>query len=71
MNSAERRIELLRLSKPQNVSVPDMALWLSMADQLDAWVLKGAGQSSDEAQHKPESEASPARTKRPSPPRQQ
>tara|TARA_R110000868_G_scaffold110825_1_gene299760 strand:+ start:1396 stop:1623 length:228 start_codon:yes stop_codon:yes gene_type:complete len=40
MNDADRalnRIELLRLTKP-NATMPDMAVWLDMANQLDAWV---------------------------------
>lgn len=34
---ALHRIELLRLTKPAS-TMPDMAAWLGMADQLDAWV---------------------------------
>lgn len=40
MNDADRaqhRIELLRLTKPA-ASMPDMAAWLAMANELDAWV---------------------------------
>ena len=32
-----RRLEVLRLTKPA-ASMPDMAAWLAMADQLDAWI---------------------------------
>lgn len=49
MTRDERRIEVLRLTKPVGVSVPDMPLWLGMADQLDAWIMSGAGQLSPES----------------------
>lgn len=39
MSPIERRVEILRLTKPGGVSIPDMAMWLDMADELEVWVL--------------------------------
>ena len=64
MTDIERLLEVLRLSKPHDISNPDMTMWLGRADQLDAWVLAGAGQSSTEAQREPEPDAPQARTQR-------
>lgn len=60
MTPEQRRLEVLRLAKPANVSVPDMALWLAMADQLDDWLLTGSGQPAPQAPaDQPETSQSP------------
>lgn len=64
MNDVERRLEVLRLSKPHDISNPDVTMWLGRADLLDAWVLSGAGQPSTEAQRELDPQASQARTQR-------
>ena len=50
LSLAEVRIELLKLTKP-NADRPDMDEWLGRATKLEGW-LNGAGQPSQEAQHK-------------------
>lgn len=45
--SAEVRLELLRLTKP-NVDNPNIELWLKRAKELEAYVI-GAGSPSKEA----------------------
>ena len=68
MTSDERRIELLRLTKPA-ASMPDMDQWLAMAKQLEAWVASVAGQSSPEAPRNADPIESPkVRTQRKAPP---
>ena len=67
MTDIERRLEVMRLAKPINVSVPDMVLWLVMADQIDAWILAGAGHPPKEALQEPDKPTviAPARKPRP------
>ncbi len=66
MTESQRRIEILRMTKPEGVSVPDMGLWLAMATKLDAWVVSGAGQSRDETRPTPDPTPTPkVRTQRP------
>ena len=67
MTEIERRLEVIRLAKPINVSIPDMGMWIAMANQIDAWILAGAGHPSKEALQEPDKPTviAPARKLRP------
>ena len=67
MTEIERRLEAIRLAKPANVSVPDMDVWLAMANQIDAWILAGAGHPPKEAQHEPDKPTADALSRKPRP----
>lgn len=45
MSDAATRLELLRLTKPEGISMPDLAMWIGRAKELEAWVNESAGQA--------------------------